>query len=1723
MIEAFGDRQFVANYVGGPGSAEQTAGIYISVQEFESYLYVEGGPSRVFDGYHYLVTLIEWAKTLGEVDPLDPLVLDLDGDGIETTATATTAPSFDLDLDGFDERTGWLSGDDGFLVRDLNDNGLIDDISEMFGNPLTGGFEMLSALDSNSDLFIDADDSEFGELRIWQDKDGDTLTGEDELLTLFEAGITSIDLSSQAVDETLSTGHEIAAVSSFTRSDGTTGEIAELLFDADQYNTTYGGDPEIAPWAPSLPDIKGYGLLTDLRVAASNDFRLATLVKHKLEDFTVPRLDALREAFSPVIAAWQQSEPDSRELTPVLLTTDESGVQIADYGVYRHDGTGGYWQRASGAAILDHEGNVVSRPDLSQFLAQTAADGDGWQLHEVWTQASRGASANRQPTAYLVGQRADGSQEIRDFALSNADGSWRLASGAAVVDEAGNTIEMPALEDILRQPAPEAAEWRTEKFATLDSGTVSDEVVVAWFDGQIADYAVHIDGDDVWTSAAKLNAAIRAGRELDEAHQFETIEDFIAWYPTEYHSVDRLDVIDVNTLFYSALVGGIDLDEIAALRAGRDGDGNLVYGFSHSSHARALQNVIEQGEIFQSAAALKFAAQSGLKDYFRDVPYDPQTDHFHATTDRELAPLFEQIFAHAPGDHASTLNWLEDWRGLVDIMYAQFERHKPGPMSASFVFANVVAAFESTPVNASIYEVAGAMGVPADAIRYDTADGATVSGSDGDDLFYLSTGDQILEGGAGHDAYIVGGDFGHDVIRDIEAPLSKQSTETVRFTDVLSSDITATRDGQDVILSVTGTDNSLRIVRQFEGPLPGLFGGDFSFDTGVTEIVFADGEVWNQTDLALAVRDPQPTDDIIFGTTDIDALDGGAGDDYLSGGRESDIYYFDRGYGNDVIQEKNDNILVLHNDVVWFGDGLSLADLTFSRLGKSDDLLIVVKDSTDTLTIRDQFEATTALFAGTFWLNRIEQFIFSDNTAISWDYIIRNINAGATTENDDLIYGFDYRDTLDGGAGDDYLSGGGDGDIYVFNRGYGHDVIEDNQTNLLVAAADEVHFGSGISPDDIVFERTGDDHGVTLRVAGSGDALTIRGQFDADWSLFGLNHWNRIESFVFSDGSGARWSYDYVRRQLLEQASSDGDDEIFGFEAADIIDGGAGDDLLAGGGFSDTYLFSRGYGHDTIVEDASYLFFEDFDRVVFRDLNFDDVTISRGATSLTFTITDTGESLTVADQFAWDTTFARQRFAVEEFQFADGTVKTIDDFSSEKVELAGTAAGDYLVGSEFGEQISGGRGSDTLEGGGGGDRYIYRRGDGADVIFDDAGADRHPGEDRLQFADGISPDDIAVGQDGADLLLDLGPGDSIRVRDQFASPVTRIEYFEFTDGTVWSATEIAQRLLIDLASDGNETLTGFTDEPNILDGRGGDDTLYGGNFGDTYLFGPGYGFDRIVEVSAAQTEPDAMDRVVFGAALSPRDIVWSRDGNDLLAATGAAGDELRITDGLAGAVELFDFADGTVLTLDDVKALLLSGSAGPDLLHGYDGSDDVLDGGAGSDELRGGSGSDTYLFGLGSGQDAIIDQSGSNDSIVFGPLIAPQMLRFARDDGNLLITLDGFSDNLAIAGAFSTPAGQVEEFHFSDGSVLHFDDILNSMISQSSTPLDDVVTGFARRDDFLESSMGDDVLRGASGSDTYVIRCRGTIRFCRWHGAHIGRRESSASFGQRRARPFAWL
>ncbi len=107
----------------------------------------------------------------------DPLVLDLDGDGIETTLVADGA-YFDHDGNGFAEQTGWASSDDGLLAWDRNGDEIINDGKELFNDLVsfpnaTNGFQVLAQLDDNQDGKIDVNDAIWNQLKIWQDYDGD--------------------------------------------------------------------------------------------------------------------------------------------------------------------------------------------------------------------------------------------------------------------------------------------------------------------------------------------------------------------------------------------------------------------------------------------------------------------------------------------------------------------------------------------------------------------------------------------------------------------------------------------------------------------------------------------------------------------------------------------------------------------------------------------------------------------------------------------------------------------------------------------------------------------------------------------------------------------------------------------------------------------------------------------------------------------------------------------------------------------------------------------------------------------------------------------------------------------------------------------------------------------------------------------------------------------------------------------------------------------------------------------------------------------------------------------------------------------------------------------------------------------------------------------------------------------------------------------------------------
>ncbi|GGY14153.1 hypothetical protein GJV26_00860 [Massilia dura] len=124
---------------------------------------------------------------------ITPIAIDLNGDGIHTIARADFTGSFDLLGTGSAIKSGWLSSGDAFLAIDANGNGRIDSIAELFGGASKGsGFAKLSSFDSNGDGFVTAEDAQFSALTLWQDANSNGITDAGELVSLAQAGVTSL-------------------------------------------------------------------------------------------------------------------------------------------------------------------------------------------------------------------------------------------------------------------------------------------------------------------------------------------------------------------------------------------------------------------------------------------------------------------------------------------------------------------------------------------------------------------------------------------------------------------------------------------------------------------------------------------------------------------------------------------------------------------------------------------------------------------------------------------------------------------------------------------------------------------------------------------------------------------------------------------------------------------------------------------------------------------------------------------------------------------------------------------------------------------------------------------------------------------------------------------------------------------------------------------------------------------------------------------------------------------------------------------------------------------------------------------------------------------------------------------------------------------------------------------------------------------------------------------
>ena len=198
-------------------------------------------------------------------------------------------------------------------------------------------------------------------------------------------------------------------------------------------------------------------------------------------------------------------------------------------------------------------------------------------------------------------------------------------------------------------------------------------------------------------------------------------------------------------------------------------------------------------------------------------------------------------------------------------------------------------------------------------------------------------------------------------------------------------------------------------------------------------------------------------DDTIYGDDGNDILLGNNGGDHLYGEKGDD--YIDGGAGDDHLDGGDGN------DRIYGGDG---SDVIIG--GNGND----------------------ALFGGA-GVDRIQ----GNNGD---DYI----DGG---DDDDIIDSGAGNDILIGGAGNDILIGGDGNDTYVFNAGFGRDILRENGSS---GSLDTVKFGIGLTLDKFEINRRGTD--LVLKVIKTNDILTIVGQFDlADRAA--------IEQFQFDNGA----------------------------------------------------------------------------------------------------------------------------------------------------------------------------------------------------------------------------------------------------------------------------------------------------------------------------------------------------------------------------------------------------------------------------------------------------------------------------------------------------------------------------------------------------------------------------------------------------------------------------
>lgn len=163
---------------------------------------------------------------LGDAVQKDPLIINFNGAAAELTSTKF---SFDLNSDGNAEQISFVGPNSGFIALDKNNDGTVNNGSELFGTSSGNGFQDLAAYDQDKNGWIDDNDPVFSQLKVWT-KDAN---GKDSLTGLKASGVGALYLGNVSTQFDMKTASNeslgtLRASSVYLKENGAVGTVQDL-------------------------------------------------------------------------------------------------------------------------------------------------------------------------------------------------------------------------------------------------------------------------------------------------------------------------------------------------------------------------------------------------------------------------------------------------------------------------------------------------------------------------------------------------------------------------------------------------------------------------------------------------------------------------------------------------------------------------------------------------------------------------------------------------------------------------------------------------------------------------------------------------------------------------------------------------------------------------------------------------------------------------------------------------------------------------------------------------------------------------------------------------------------------------------------------------------------------------------------------------------------------------------------------------------------------------------------------------------------------------------------------------------------------------------------------------------------------------------------------------------------------------------------------------------